>query len=152
LQYQVERWASFYPDAKPLMQRHWEEIALDRENIKLSLDEARYQGMDDAGILHILAMRDEGRLVGYYLAFLLPHVHYKEAGLMAFTDIYFVQPESRQATNGIQIFIEAEKSLREKGVVKAYLSTKVHHDNSPIFEALGWKLSDKSFTKYLGAK
>jgi GNAT superfamily N-acetyltransferase len=148
--FQLERWREFAKEAAPLFQQHWEEIAIDREKIKLSLDQERYQAMDDAGILLILTARVSGTLAGYYLAFLLPHVHYREAGLMAFTDIYFLAPEFRQGTRGIQLIEEAEKSLRAKGVTKAYLSCKVHRDNTPLFERLGWKLTDKSFTKFFG--
>lgn len=147
--YQLEKWAPFSKDAKPLFKKHWEEIAIDRDKIHLSLDYDKYQGMDDSGILHVLTMRNGKRLVGYYIAFILPHTHYSQAGIMAFTDIYFVSPEQRTGINGIQLFVEAEKSLRERGVTKAYLSTKVHKDNGPIFERLGWKLSDKSYTKLL---
>lgn len=150
MMFTVERWREFYPEAAPLMHRHWEEIAIDREQIKLGLNVQKYQEMDDNNILHILAARENGALAGYYMAFLLPHVHYQDAGLMAFTDIYFLAPEHRRGSNGVQLFIEAEKSLRDKGVTKAYLSTKIHHDNGPIFEALGWNASDRVYTKLLG--
>lgn len=145
--FQIERWAPFFAEAEPIMQRHWEEIAIDRETIKLSLDRERYQQMDDAGILHILSAREHGILIGYYIAFILPHVHYKEAGLMAFTDIYYVERAARRGPIGMSLFVEAEKSLRARGVVKTYLSTKVHKDNGPIFERLGWTLTDRTYTK-----
>ena len=145
--FQVEKWRPFHAEAGPIMQRHWEEIAIDRDKIQFSLDNARYEGMDDAGILHILTVRDSGNLMGYYIAFILPHVHYQHAGLMAFTDAYYVLPEARRGPVGMQLFAEAEKSLKERGVVKTYLSTKVHHDNGPLFERLGWKLTDRVYTK-----
>jgi hypothetical protein len=147
--FHVERWREFYVDAQPLMRRHWQEIALDQENVPLALDLDRYQAMDDSGILHILAARVDGQLAGYFLAFVLPHVHYATAGLMAFTDIYFLAPEARLGANGIELFIEAEKSLAARGVVKAYISTKVHKDIGNIFEALGWTLTDRAFAKRL---
>lgn len=147
LTFQVERWGDFYPDAKGLMQRHWEEIALDRERIPLALDEPRYESMDAAGILHVLTVREDGGLVGYFIAFILPHVHYSTSGKMAFTDIYFMMSECRKGTNGFQLFAEAEKSLVAAGVSKIYLSTKVHRDCGKIFESLGFTLTDRVFTK-----
>ena len=131
------------------MQRHWEEIALDHESIPYSLDEQKYQAMDDSGILHVLAARLNGQLIGYYIAFIMPHIHYQYAGMMAYTDIYYMLPGHRNGGNGIQLFMEAEKSLIAKGVVKAYLSTKVHKDMGKLFERLGWNLSDRTFTKLL---
>ena len=129
------------------MKQHWEEIAIDRETIELALNEDSYSKMENEGILHVLAFRVDGHLAGYYIAFLLPHIHYKNAGLMAFTDIYYIAPQHRRAANGIMLFREAERTLKERGVVKAYCSTKVHKDNSRILEFLGWNLTDKVFTK-----
>jgi hypothetical protein len=132
------------------MQRHWEEIAIDRESIKLSLNVERYKCMDEGGILHILTARNGADLlVGYFMAFILPHIHYQEAGPMAFTDVYYLHPDYRDFSSGADLFIEAERTLADRGVTKAYLSCKVHQDNTPLFERLGWLLSDKTFTKLL---
>ncbi len=148
--FQLEPWEKFFADGQPLFPQHWREVAVDQDRIRLVLDNERYVQMEKAGILHVLTMRSEGGLVGYYVAFILSHVHYKEAGLMAFTDIYFVLPEFRKGPAGMALFIEAERTLKERGVKKAYLSCKVHMDHSKLFEALGWTFTDKSFTKYIG--
>jgi hypothetical protein len=149
LTYAVEEWRDFYPEAKPIMQRHWEEIALDKDRVKVSWNDHKYREMADNGILHVLAVRCEFKLVGYYLAFILPHLHYMEAGSMAFTDIYYILPEFRNAASSIEMFIEAEKTLRAKGCVKAYISSKIHKDLTPLFIYLGWKPSDVVCTKML---
>lgn len=105
--------------------------------------------MDAKGILLILTARDESRLVGYYLAFVFPHVHYETSGLMSFTDVYYLKPEYRRGETGAVLFAEAERVLRERGVTKAYLSCKVHKDMTPLFEALGWTKTDYCFAKML---
>ena len=109
--------------------------------------------MEKSGILHIVTIRSTGRLVGYYIAFVLPHhVHYSKAGIMAFTDIYYILREFRTGGTGTKLFIEAERTLRNRGVVKAYLSCKVHDDHTALFEGLGWKKTDYAFTKMLGKR
>ncbi len=147
--YAIERWSDFYRDAKPLMERHWQEIALDKQFIPLSLNEQKYVDMEKSGILHVLSARHDGKLAGYFIAFVMPHIHYQDSGLMAFTDIYFMAPEFRKGTAGVRLFVEAEISLQLRGVRKVYLSTKLHHDNGPIFEKLGWKPTDRTYTKLL---
>lgn len=106
--------------------------------------------MYDKGMLHVLGVWDNDRMVGYYIAFLMPHPHYASSGVMAITDVYYLLPEYRRGEWGIALFTEAERTLREKGVVKAYISCKVHQDHTKLFELLGWRKSDYSFIKLLG--
>jgi GNAT superfamily N-acetyltransferase len=105
--------------------------------------------MESKGQLHLLAARDEGRLVGYYLGIIVSHPHYASSGLMSFTDVYFLCPEYRRGEYGVALFAEAERTLRERGVYKAYLSCKIHKDLSPLFELLGWRKTDYTFCKVL---
>lgn len=146
--FRLERWAEFWADAEPLINKHWEEIALHKDKIPLGFDVAKYQALEDSNLFYVMAVRDEQMvLVGYFLIFLMPHLHYMNAGPMAFTDIYWMEPSQRLGNAGIRLFIEAEKTMRELGAVKGYISCKAAHDKTRIFEALGWSLSDYSFTK-----
>lgn len=132
-----------------LFRQEWEEIALDKDHISLSVDVDRYSQMQALGTLHILGARDDGKLVGYYIAFLFPHPHYKDAGAMAMTDVYYLLPQYRRGGYGVTLLVEAERSLREKGITKAYISCKVQHDHTELFEHLGWTKSDFCFIKLL---
>ena len=123
-------------------------MALNQDTIALDVDADRFKVIDDQGLLHILTARVDGLMVGYYIAIVMPHLHYKSSGNMAFTDMFFVLPQFRKG-HGLKLFTEAERTLRERGVKKAYLSCKVHSDHSELFEKLGWTLSDKSFVKVL---
>lgn len=148
--FHVERWREFAPDGQALFPKHWEDLALDRDKIDLAVDSAKYEQMDDLGILHIVTARKEGRLIGYFLSFLMAHPHYKNAGLMAVADVYYLLPEARPGGTGAKLFAAVENFLRERGVVKAYISCKIHQDHTKLFTRLGWKPTDISFTKYLG--
>ncbi len=149
LSFQVERWAEFWRDCQELLPIHWNELALDKDTIALGVDDKRFATIDEQGLLHILTVRSRGEMVGYYLAIVMPHLHYKDAGLMAFTDMYFLHPDYRKGLNGITFLKEAERTLKERGVVKMYISHKVHLDHTKLFDRLGWKMSDKAFTKLL---
>ena len=50
---------------------------------------------------------------------------------------------------GAKFMIAVQQILKFRGVVKLYMSTKVHQDNGALFERLGMKLSDRVFTKLL---
>jgi hypothetical protein len=146
---QVERWADFYPASKAVFPSHWRELALHQDEIPLSIDEKKYETLDATGVLLILTARDAGNLVGYFLWFLMPHLHYSQSGPMGMTDMYFVLPEYRSGT-GARLFIASEAELRRRGVIKAITSCKVHEDHTQFLEKLGWIFSDKTFVKLLG--
>ena len=146
--FHVERWAQFYPDVKPIFPLHWRELALNQAEIPLSIDEAKYETLDKTGILLIITARDSGNLIGYYLWFLMPHMHYCEAGPMGLTDMYFVLPEYRRGV-GAKLFIFSKMELEKRGVIKAITSCKAHSDQSAMLDALGWTLSDYTFVMLL---
>ncbi len=147
--FQVENFADFVKDAKAIFPEHWKELALDQDRIKLSLDLTKYEKAEKDGILHIVTARENGKMVGYYTAGILPHLHYSNAGLMASTDMYFVLPEYRKGNTGARFMAAIEKSLRDKGIKKIYISCKAHLDLSVLFEFMGYKFTDKMFTKLL---
>jgi GNAT superfamily N-acetyltransferase len=145
---QTEKWATFYPDGSSIFPEHHKELALYPEEIPLSIDEAKYELLDKADILLIVTARDEGRLVGYWLWFIMPHPHYAAAGPMALTDMYFVLPEYRRGV-GAKLEVASEAEYTKRGCVKAITSCKAHRDHRPFFERLGWELSDYTMVKLL---
>jgi hypothetical protein len=148
-EFAVEPWADFWRDAKDeLIPKHYAELALNQGKIPLSPDIEKYEAAERMGMTHIVTVRSAGKLVGYFIAAIVGHLHYKDAGLMAQTDIYYLSPEFRKGT-GLKMFAFLEESLKAKGVVKIYLSTKAHQDHGELFGRLGYQLSDRVFTKLL---
>lgn len=144
-----EKWQPFYESARALFPRHWKELALNQDRIKIDVDYEAYVNLEKLGRLMIVASREDDELTGYIIIFLMPHLHYKSAGTMALTDMYYVVPEARSGT-GLRLFVEMEKRLRGRKVTLAMTSCKVHEDHQQFFEKLGWVFSDKTFMKYLG--
>lgn len=147
--FSVEKWAPFVEDAKHVFPIHYEELSLEKGRIPLGMDFAKYQEIEDRNQLHVLVAREAGKVIGYYIAILVIHPHYKDAGLMSTTDMFYILPEHRKGSIGIQLIAKAEETLRERGVVKAYLGTKIKQDHTKILEWLGWTATDKVFTKCL---
>jgi hypothetical protein len=144
----VEKWDTFWPDAQRIFPQHWKELALYQNEIPLDIDTAKYEALDKAGILLILTARTTCEvMIGYFLWFLMPHPHYKSTP-MGMTDMYFVLPGYRGGV-GAKLFIEGERELKRRGVVKAITSCKVHEDHSKLLGRLGWQLTDLTFGKLL---
>lgn len=147
--YQVEQWADCWHETAELWTRHWDEVALDKEQIPLDPDLAQYEAFAANGELHIVTVRVDSRLVGYHASIVRRHLHYK-GSLNAFTDVYFLLPEYRQGLLGVKLFRKAEETLKARGVEKIFTGTKVHLNMSKMFEHLGYRQTEILFTKYIG--
>lgn len=150
VEFQVERWATYAPDAASLWPLHWQEVALTQEAVPLDMDVERYSDLDNAGLLHIVTGRDHGRLVAYHTAIVTPHLHYKST-MHALVDLYYVHPLWRRGTIALRLFGAAHRSLKVRGVVKVMSGTKLHSalDMSRLFTYMGYELAEKQFTKLL---
>lgn len=145
---QIEPWGATLPEMESLFPLHWKEIALFQEEIPMGIDKARYEALDKADMLMLVTARADKKLIGYYIAFMMPHPHYFGAGLWAVTDMYFVLPEYRNGT-GLKLFIAFEKFAKAKGAIHAVTSCKVHSDRTEFLQKLGWEKTDFTFQKHL---
>lgn len=146
--YAVEPWHSFKAESLCLWKSHWEEVAINQAEIKLAVDYAQYDALDSCGALHVLVARSAGKIVGYWLGIIRPHLHYKDS-LTAFTDVYYIDPAHRRGRVGIQLFKEAEKSLKARGCQKVFTATKKHLDMGAIFRRLGYVETETVYTKLI---
>lgn len=146
--FQEEPFDPFFDEAQPLFSRHWRELALNQKKIPMDLDRGKYQALEKAGMLFVLTARTDGKLVGYLVAFPMTHPHYKSAGLMCLTDMYYIVPEHRKGA-GAKLFVEFERRMRERGAVQIMTGCKRHQDHTQLLEALGWENSDLTFVKVL---
>lgn len=156
--YQIEPFDTAFEEAQELLVEHWEEIALNKDKIKLAIDVERYRDLAEKGILQIVTARDAniqkwawdpGKLIGYHVGMIVPHLHYRN-DLFGMTDIFFIHPEYRKGRTGIELFKFVEKAMKERGVVKLMTAVKLHKDVGKIFEYLGWTETERSFCKYIG--
>jgi len=111
-------------------------------------DYEAYGRLHVAGMLRCITVRDDNELIGYALFIVHPHLHYKSC-ITAFEDIYFLKKEHRKGRVGIRLFQFVEDVLKKEGVHRIIMHTKIHMDNTRLFEYLGYKLTDKLFTKIL---
>lgn len=150
VRYQVERWSDLLPDLKPVLPAHYAELSVTKDAFPLDPDFDAYARMETAGVLHCITARDDDALVGYVIAMVTPNLHYRTC-LMCVEDVYYLKPEYRKGRIGLGLFKVFESRMREIGVHRIVLTTKVHLDNSRLFEYLGYSFFEKGYTKLLGA-
>jgi Acetyltransferase (GNAT) family len=138
----VEQWAA---DSKDLVYAHWQELGLDLD-LEIAPDIEKMKILESLGMFTVITARDEGKLVGYLLAVVSTHLHYRTSPPMFIVDAYYISLEYRNGT-GAKLFRFAEVIAKQLGTIKIYLSCKVHKDHSKFFKVLGYKLSDYAFIK-----
>ena len=149
VKYSTEVLAECLEEMKPLLEKHWEEIALHRDKIELNPDYNKYYEIEATGSLHIVTARKGGKLVGYFISFVYPHVHYKDH-YFAINDILFVSPSCRNSNVGKDMFKYAESELGKEGVSVIMIAMKTHAPFDPLCEALGYKNVERVYSKYIG--
>jgi GNAT superfamily N-acetyltransferase len=137
-------------EAKALFQQHWEELALNKEKIALNYDVAKAQTLQDNGMLkNILAYKD-GKLVGYAILIMQPHLHYADH-VYAFVDVIYVLPEYRGSTIGARLMFETERIAKDAGA-----SVILHHAKPYVpaiikpLEKMNYSLYEHIYGKYRG--
>ena len=143
--YAVEPYLDVLPELKLLYPEHWQEIALDKNAIILDPDYASYENMARANILHLVTARSGVELVGYHLSMIHHHLHYRTS-LTCFTDIFYLKPAYRVGMVGYKMLKFFRDSMKERGVQKIYMGTKLSHDIGPLLDRLGFKPIERLYT------
>lgn len=147
LTFQIEDVDSFARDAAEIFPRHFRELALNQEAIAFGLDFEIYREVEKKNVLQILTARLDGKIIGYVLSLVVKHhPHNKDAGPYSTTDMFYVLPEHRNGT-GVRLLIENEKRLRELGVRRMAISTKLKNAHLDLFTQLGYQATDLVFNK-----
>ncbi len=133
-------------EAAPLLDKHWAEIA-HYKDINLNPDYEQYFKANDAGFLKCFTARcDKGKLIGYAVYFIKPHVHYRQS-IWASQDVLFIDKEYR-GRGGMFIFW-CDDRLREAGIQVVTHHVKAAHNWGRLLERGGYDLQDLIYTKRL---
>lgn len=141
-----EPFAPFLDEVKPLLPRHWEELALDKDLYPLAPQYDVYLDRDARGEVFLIAMRSAGQLVGYFIGFVTPGLHYSTC-LTLTPDIFWIAPEFRGQRGGAMLFQAVETEVRRRGIDRMFVGTKVHLDCSGLFDALGYTRVEAIYSK-----
>lgn len=140
----------FVPEMEQLFPLHYDELCVTKE-FPLEPNWEAYKFYAERRMLRVITVRSDGELVGYMVFVIAPHLHYKSC-LTATEDIYYLRPDMRAGRIGIRMFMYAEEVLKRIGVRRIVMHTKVHSDNSRLFEYLGYRATDKVFSKIVEPK
>lgn len=139
-----EKFRDIVRELLPLWQRHWVELAGDRDRILLDPDFDSYYRLDFEGLLHILAARVDGELVGYTFTIVGPHLHYRSTKT-GHTEMFWLAPEYRSGWTGVRLLRLTRKGLRDRGVKLHTISFKIAFEGGRVgklLARLGYRSTD----------
>lgn len=151
---QAEPFRPFIRDCQLVgaLDTHWDELALNKDKVPLDPRwEVYYEAEENGGLVCMVMRDDAAEVVGYFLGFVAPGLHYKTC-LTCTTDIFYIRPEFRHnhPLAGLRLFRATERELRSRGVNRWFAGTKLHQDVGRLFEALKFEPADMYWSKWLG--
>lgn len=149
MDFAIENLAKVRREIEPLLMEHWNEIALNKDIIKLNPDWREYARLDEINALRIYTARKDNQLMGYFVIIVSRSLHYKDH-LFANNDIVFLTKPARKGLTGFKLIKFAIESLKAEGVSKLHINTKTHQPFDPILERLGFEEIETVFSKVLG--
>lgn len=132
-----------YAEAGDLMQLHYEEIARNKQLLKLNPDMEKYQRIKDNVLL--VTARSDGRLIGYFLWLMFNHAHYKDV-LVAEEDLHYLLPEYRRGLTGYKFIKIACQIAFDHGADIISVREKIGHEHPAMMKRLGLVPTDITYT------
>lgn len=145
-------------ELKPLFDPHWRELALDQDKVPLDPQYDIYLARDALGEVLLVTARDNGKLIGYFIGFVAPGLHYKTC-LTLTMDIFWIHPDYRGEDSlskmeelfvGEELFKVAHAAAKMRGVQRIFVGSKLHKDASFLFEQLKYREVERYYSLWIG--
>lgn len=132
-----ESWATLIEEMKPMLPDHYAELALNQDRVPMSPQYHVYDERDAQGMVMAIALRDSGELVGYFIGFVAPGLHYSTC-LTLQLDIFWIHPDHRGQKGGVMLFKAMEAEAKRRGVQRLFVGSKTQVPADFLFEKLGY--------------
>jgi len=145
ISYQIEKYADILDEFKLIIPDFVKEVDTYPENPKLNVDHEQIIELDEMGLLQVVTARTD-KLVGIHVAMVKADVFYKHI-LTAFVLFYYLTPECRSGGKGLKMFEFADKSFKDAGAERIFVSRKIYIPNEKMFNKLGYTHIEANYTK-----
>ena len=134
--------------ADPLFEEHYEEIARNKQIMKLKPDEETYRKMESAQQIFILSARQDDVLIGYSVNFVTNHLHYADLRI-AQNDLLFISKEHRGGRIGLKLIRETENHATSLGCKLMLWHCKENTTLSALLPRIKYGVQDIIYSKEL---
>lgn len=138
-------------ELKPFLEGHWKELALNKDKVPLNPCYSIYLDREAVGELMYITLREGGKLIGYFVGFVAPGMHYKTC-LTLTMDIIYVIPGRRGNGGGLILTDHIEKEARRRGVKRWFMGFKVEHAEhmEALLQHIGMTKVEVFYSKWIG--
>ena len=114
-------------EIRQLLDGHYHELSVHHEKgYPLNPRYQVYLNREAIGEVLYVTLRDKGKLVGYFVGFLAPGLHYFDC-LTLQLDIFYVLPEYRGNAHGKKLMAHVHKAAKDKGANLWIMGLKEAH-------------------------
>jgi GNAT superfamily N-acetyltransferase len=137
IKFDVEKVLETKKELEVLLDKHYEELTLNKDVVKLKPIWSLYKELEDKNQFVLFTARDNNELIGYSAFFLKSHIHYEDL-IVASNDVLFLKSEYRLGTTGIKLLKYSEQKVKELGANKITWHVKASNDFRPILHRMGY--------------
>jgi GNAT superfamily N-acetyltransferase len=148
MEYAIENLAKVRREIEPLLKQHYDEIALNKDIIKMNPDWEAYARLDAVNALRIYTARRNDKLLGYFVVIVSKSLHYRDH-LFANNDVIFLAKPARKGLTGVKLIKYAIESLAAEGITKLHINTKAHQPFDAILERLNFEEIERVYSLVL---
>lgn len=146
---QVEDFRQNVQELRSLIPAHYDALSLHKEKgFPLSPQWQIYFDREARGELLFVTLRRDGRMIGYWIAFIAPGLHYSTC-LTAQMDIWFIHPEHIIGKAPVLLIKAVEHELKRRGVKLSFAGSKDHNPCGPFLERVGYERVETYYAKWL---
>lgn len=142
----VESFTQRLPELKPLLDIHWRKLALNQDTVPLDPQYGVYIAREARGEVCFITVRDAGKLIGYWISFIAPGLHYQTC-LTAQMDIWNVLPEYERSRAPVVLMKAVEAEYIRRGVNRAFAGEKLHKPCGRLYEAFGYTAVETHYSR-----
>jgi len=151
LKFSWEKFSDIAEEILPLFVQHWREVGANQDRVPLRVNVRQLMQYEQMGLLGIVAARHDGKLVGYVVILMGPHLHHADSVWAQF-DGFWLDPAYRKGVSGYRMLRGAVAAVRKKGANVVIAPVKQSFENGRVnrlFERMGFTATDVVFTKVL---
>lgn len=134
--------------AAPMLQAHWQEVALHKSLMVLKPDFEAYRELEARSQLVSLGAFLGDQPIGYSINLLRRHLHYADL-MVGQNDLLFVVPEHRKGLAGHLLIRWTERTMRAHGARMMLWHAKPGTALESLMPRLGYGVQDVMFSKAL---